>query len=129
MSRKCPTCQKWVQSTWAHTHKCLALMTDHDRFAVRIVCDLHTHCWIWTGARQLQHGSYWWPTFWANGKTISAPRYAWEQAHGRSVPEGLQVLHRLECSTSLCVRPGHLYIGTHADNMNDRWMAGGYARS
>src|SRR5947199_536257 len=34
----------------------------------------------------------------------------------------MQVLHR--CDIRQCVRPGHLFLGTHADNMNDMAQKG-----
>jgi hypothetical protein len=48
--------------------------------------------------------------------TIQAHVYSWEQAYGPA-PEGLNVLHR--CDNRRCVRPTHLWVGTHQDNVND----------
>jgi hypothetical protein len=43
-------------------------------------------------------------------------RLAFERARG-PIPRGKQVLHR--CDNPPCIRPDHLFLGTHADNMRD----------
>lgn len=69
-------------------------------------------CWIWTGGRT-GHG---YGSFFLDGRTQRAHRVCWEMLHG-SIPDGLLVLHR--CDNPLCVRPDHLFLGTHADNTRD----------
>jgi hypothetical protein len=53
--------------------------------------------------------------------TVPAHRAAWEAANG-PIPGGLFVLH--ECHNPSCVRPDHLRLGTHRDNMTDMVKAG-----
>jgi len=40
----------------------------------------------------------------------------------------LQVNHKIECPRKDCWNPSHLYIGTNADNMRDRYLLGGYKK-
>jgi hypothetical protein len=49
-------------------------------------------------------------------------RIAWEFEHGRAVPDGLCVCH--SCDNPPCCNPGHLWIGTHADNAADKIRKG-----
>jgi hypothetical protein len=45
-----------------------------------------------------------------------AHRFAWTAVHG-PIPDGLIVRHR--CDNRVCVKPAHLELGTHQDNVND----------
>ena len=74
-------------------------------------------CWLWKGA--LNHGGY--GVFGTKaspvlGGQVRAHRAAYELRVGR-IPQGQLVLHR--CDIRNCVNPGHLFLGSHADNMRD----------
>jgi hypothetical protein len=77
-------------------------------------------CWKWIGATN--HKGYGHIAAGTGaGKVIKAHRLAWMLANG-PIPEGLFVLHR--CDNPSCVRAepdgkGHLFLGTHGDNMAD----------
>ncbi len=82
------------------------------------------HCWLWEGAvRGDGYGAFTLPKS-ASGRAewvpdnrqVGAHRYALARSLGRWV-DG-QVLHT--CDVPLCVRPDHLYEGTHDDNMKDK---------
>ncbi len=70
-------------------------------------------CWPWTGyvvkGRPLTTLEY---------VSMYASRKAWILTHGPIRTEDC-VNHR--CDNALCCNPAHLYLGTRADNMIDRW--------
>lgn len=50
-------------------------------------------------------------------KQIPAHRVSFELTYG-PIPDGLFACHT--CDNGWCVRPDHIFIGTHQDNMDDR---------
>lgn len=67
-------------------------------------------CLVWTGSRnQLGYG-----LFRADGRTISAHRWAYIERNGR-VPEGLVLDHL--CRNPSCVNPDHLEAVTQRENV------------
>jgi len=59
-----------------------------------------------------------------NGRPRLAHRVAWVMAHG-PIQNGLNVLHH--CDNPACcdaINAGHLFLGTHADNMADMTSKG-----
>ena len=72
-------------------------------------------CWLWTGWRNQQgYGQ-----IGSGGRDslgLGVHRVSWEIHYG-PIPDGLFVLHH--CDNPPCVRPDHLFLGTHSDNMQD----------
>ena len=69
-------------------------------------------CWLWRGMKFSQgYGA-----FKADGKLCKAHRVAYAYAKG-PIPAGLVVCHA--CDTPQCVRPDHLFVGTHKENSQD----------
>ena len=71
------------------------------------------NCWLWTGP--ISESGY--GGFGAHGRNFQAHRFSWFLAFGK-IPKGMYVCHR--CDVRNCVRPDHLFLGTHLDNMRDK---------
>lgn len=82
---------------------------DIDRFLARV--EYAGECWLWQGHLTNGYGR-----FGFQKKMYKAHRFAYLAFVG-TIPPGLDVLHK--CDTPNCVRPEHLFVGTHADNMRD----------
>jgi hypothetical protein len=72
-------------------------------------------CWLWSRSTDEHgYGTLRWPT--SRDKIRKVHRIAYELTQG-AIPPGMQVLHR--CDVPTCIRPSHLFLGTHTDNMRD----------
>jgi hypothetical protein len=85
-----------------------------DRFWSKV--DKSGDCWVWRGAMRAGYGC-----IKIDHHVVSAHRVAYEIAHGE-IPNGWLVLHK--CDNRPCVNPGHLFLGTHHDNMQDEMEKG-----
>jgi len=76
-------------------------------------------CWPWTGSRNVKG----YGRVSEHGRPVLAHRVAWALAHGEMAAPGMGlVLHH--CDSPPCVNPGHLYLGTAADNTADMMAKG-----
>jgi len=99
-------------------------MTRYKPIAERFIekCEISMEgCWTWSGA--VNANGY--ASFWDGDKTETASRVAWRLFCG-AIPDDLSVLHR--CDNPRCVKPSHLFLGTHNDNMADKVLKGRAAK-
>jgi hypothetical protein len=75
------------------------------------------HCWEWAAYKNKKgYGQ-----IKIQGKVLGAHRVSWLLAVGE-IEAGLCVLHT--CDNPKCVRPDHLFLGTNADNVDDKYKKG-----
>lgn len=74
-------------------------------------------CWLWKGTT-IGHG---YGSLANKGRPVYAHRLSWEIHYG-PIPPGIFVCHH--CDVRNCVRPDHLFLGTHLDNVRDMLSKG-----
>lgn len=81
--------------------------------------DIETECWLWiggiSGKSQTSNGGY--GMVWYNGGMRYIHRLSAHLFLDYNFLSTLQVNHK--CNNKNCWNPGHLYIGTQAENIND----------
>jgi hypothetical protein len=85
------------------------------RLHERVVCDLATGCWVWTGpVGSTPYGQL---NFSRKLGPILVHRLAYAIEHAVSLEslEGWVVMHL--CNRTTCIRPSHLRLGTQRENM------------
>lgn len=95
---------------------------DLARFHTKYEVNEETGCWEWIGG--LHHKGYGNFGVWREGKTYRAHVFAYERLVG-PIPKGMIVRH--SCDNRRCVAPGHLLLGTDADNAQDCLERGRHA--
>lgn len=123
LSKPCAACGTIFQPRTRRTISCgiichgkLSAAKHHDRAVDKFWTQFeigNEGCWEWKGKRNRR--GYGQSTF-ADKNMRIAHRTMWQFIFG-PIPNGLFICHH--CDNPPCIRPSHLFLGTHTDNMLD----------
>lgn len=110
---KCSACGKFKSAKTQCKH-CKALFgkTPMEKLRENSIPIPESGCLVWLGAAS----SDGYGTVSVNNRMKRVHRLAWELTYG-PIPGGFCICHH--CDVPLCINTDHLFIGTHADNMQD----------
>lgn len=93
-------------------------LTVYERLLLNVSIRPDAECWEWTGGRDVNG----YGRMGVGEKPLLVHRLSFEFAHGITLTPKQHVMHK--CDNPSCVRPSHLSLGTHADNMADKMAKG-----
>ncbi|MEV6207028.1 HNH endonuclease [Kitasatospora sp. NPDC051914] len=106
----------------------LGPITDEDmaRFWLKVDPLNANGCTLWNASTRDAYGQ-----FRLNGRMVYAHRVSYEHLTGEPIPEGMDIDHVFArgCRSTLCVRPEHLEIVTHHENVRRARAAERYLAS
>lgn len=93
--------------------------TIDERLEANKVIDPETGCWLWTGYR---NNTGYGLTRLPNGINTLVTRLSAQKYLGLDIDSDVCVLHK--CDNPQCFNPEHLFLGSHADNVQDMMSKG-----
>lgn len=88
-----------------------------DRLWPKVSVGHPDECWPWIARAKISG----YGVLTSPAGNVLAHRVAWQTTNG-PIPDGLWVLHR--CDNPPCCNPGHLFLGTAQDNIDDMMRKG-----